>query len=391
MSNIQLAITDPEYKQWISNIEKRFRQQQIKASVQVNSSKIEFYWSLGRDICEMHVEERWGESVIKQLSEDLRLAIDEAKGLTPGNLYYCKRFYSLYNQLFEKVPQAGEIFHYSLKNESQRSELQIVPQVGEIFKPLHAITENRMLPLNIFAIPWGHHKIILDRYESEPKKALFYAAKTLEHSWSRAVLENMMGDKGEDNGLYERQGKAVNNFPTTMPYPTGDLAAEIISDPLNMSFLKLKTKYDEHTLKQALIRHVNDLLMSLGTGFAYIRNEYLLSVAGKEQFSDLLFYNTKLHAYVVVEVKVTEFESSYLGQLSGYMSLVNHILKDEIDRPTIGLLICRSKNNIFAQYCLEGYNQPIAITAYEGIQILPDNFNDTLPSIEELEAEIEKQ
>ena len=391
MSIIQLAITDPEYKQWISNIEKRFRQQQIKASVQVNSSKIEFYWSLGRDICEMHVEERWGESVIKQLSEDLRLAIDEAKGLTPGNLYYCKRFYSLYNQLFEKVPQVGEIFHHSLKNENQRSELQIVPQVGEIFKPLHAITEHRMLPLNIFAIPWGHHKIILDRYESEPMKALFYAAKTLEHSWSRAVLENMMSDKGKDNGLYERQGKAVNNFPATMPYPTGDLAAEIISDPLNMSFLKLKTKYDEHTLKQALIRHVNDLLMSLGTGFAYIRNEYLLSVAGKEQFSDLLFYNTKLHAYVVVEVKVTEFESSYLGQLSGYMSLVNHILKDEIDRPTIGLLICRSKNNIFAQYCLEGYNQPIAITAYEGIQILPDNFNDTLPSIEELEAEIEKQ
>lgn len=391
MSNIQLAITDPEYKQWISNIEKRFRQQQIKASVQVNSSKIEFYWSLGRDICEMHVEERWGESVIKQLSEDLRLAIDEAKGLTPGNLYYCKRFYSLYNQLFEKVPQDGEIFYYSLKNVSQRSELQIVPQVGEIFKPLHTITENRMLPLNIFAIPWGHHKIILDRYESEPKKALFYAAKTLEHSWSRAVMENMMGDKGKDNGLYERQGKAVNNFPTTMPYPTGDLAAEIISDPLNMSFLKLKTKYDEHTLKQALIRHVNDLLMSLGTGFAYIRNEYLLSVAGKEQFSDLLFYNTKLHAYVVVEVKVTEFESSYLGQLSGYMSLVNHILKDEIDRPTIGLLICRSKNNVFAQYCLEGYNQPIAITAYEGIQILPENFNDTLPSIEELEAEIENQ
>ena len=134
MSNIQLAIIDPEYKQWISNIEKRFRQQQIKAAVQVNSNKIEFYWSLGRDICEMHVEERWGESVIKQLSEDLRLAIDEAKGLTPGNLYYCKRFYLLYYQLFEKVPQ-----------------------VGEIFKFLHTITEKCLLPLNIFAIPWGHH------------------------------------------------------------------------------------------------------------------------------------------------------------------------------------------------------------------------------------------
>ena len=391
MNEINKVITDPEYKQWISNVERRFRQQQIKAAVQVNSSKIEFYWSLGRDICEMHVEERWGQSVIKQLSEDLRLAIDEAKGLTPVNLYYCKRFYTLYNKLLEKVPQAVEIFSDRQEKGVISTENQIVPQVVEIFKPRHKLLENDdRMPLNIFAIPWGHHRAILDRYENEPMKALFYAAKTLEHSWSRAVLENMMGDKDKDNGLYERQGKAVNNFLATMPYPTGDLASEMISDPLNLSFVKLKAKYDEHTLKQALVRRVNDLLMSLGTGFAYIRSEYLLSVAGKEQFSDLLFYNTMLHAYVVVEVKVTEFESSYLGQLSGYMSLVNHILKDEIDRPTIGLLICRSKNNVFAQYCLEGYNQPIAITAYEGIQILPENFNDTLSSIEELEAEIEK-
>ena len=386
-----MAIVNLEYKQWISNIERRFRQQQIKAAVQVNSSKIEFYWSLGRDICEMHVEERWGESVIKQLSEDLRLVIEEAKGLTPINLYYCKRFYLLYSQLFEKVPQLVEIFHDRQEKGIISAEKQKVPQVVEIFKPQHKLLENDdRMPLNIFAIPWGHHRAILDRYENEPMKALFYAAKTLEHSWSRAVLENMMGDKGKDNGLYERQGKSVNNFPATMPYPTGDLAAEMIGDPLNMSFLKLKAKYDEHTLKQALMRHVNELLMSLGTGFAYMGKEYLLSVAGKEQFSDLLFYNTRLHAYVVVEVKVTEFESSYLGQLSGYMSLVNHILKTDIDKPTIGLLICRSKNNVFAQYCLEGYNQPIAITAYEGIQILPDNFNDALPSIEDLEAELSK-
>ena len=197
-----------------------------------------------------------------------------------------------------------------------------------------------------------------------------------------------MGDKGKSNGLYERQGKAVNNFIATLPLPTGDLARELINDPLNLSFVRLKETYTEENLKQALINHVNKLLMTMGVGFAYMGKEYLLSVAGKEQFSDMLFYNTKLHAYVVVEVKVTEFESSYLRQLSGYMSLVNHILKDEIDNPTIGLLICRSKNNLFAQYCLEGYSQPIAITAYEGVQILPENFNDTLPSIEELEAEI---
>ena len=389
-SKTEMAIVAPEYKKWVEAIETRFRQQQIKAAMHINSDKIEFYWSLGRDICEMHVEKRYGDGVIKALSRDLRALLPEATGLTPVNLYYCKRFYLLYTQIFGKVPQTEEKSLPSSKSDTETGHLQKLPQFEEIIKPLHAIVTNSSLPLNLFAIPWGHHKVLIDRFESEPQKALFYAAKTLEHSWSRATLLNMMGDRGKDNGLYERQGKAVNNFPTTMPLPTGDLARELINDPLNLSFVKLKATYDEDNLKQALVRHVNQLLMTLGSGFAYMGKEYLLSVAGKEQFSDLLFYNTRLHAYVVVEVKVTEFESSYLGQLSGYMSLVNHILKTDIDQPTIGLLICRNKNNVFAQYGLEGYNQPIAITAYEGIQILPDNFNETLPSIEDLEEELLK-
>ena len=389
-SKTEMAIVAPEYKKWVEAIETRFRQQQIKAAMHINSDKIEFYWSLGRDICEMHVEKRYGDGVINALSRDLRALLPGATGLTPVNLYYCKRFYLLYTQIFGKVPQTEEKSLPSSKSDTETDHLQKLPQFEEIIKPLHALVTNSSLPLNLFAIPWGHHKVLIDRFESEPQKALFYAAKTLEHSWSRATLLNMMGDKGKDNGLYERQGKAVNNFPTTMPLPTGDLARELINDPLNLSFVKLKATYDEDNLKQALVRHVNQLLMTLGSGFAYMGKEYLLSVAGKEQFSDLLFYNTRLHAYVAVEVKVTEFESSYLGQLSGYMSLVNHILKTDIDQPTIGLLICRNKNNVFAQYCLEGYNQPIAITAYEGIQILPDNFNETLPSIEDLEEELLK-
>lgn len=385
----EIVVVDPSYKAWIRSIEERFHQQQIKAAIHINTDKIEFYWELGRDICEMQVEKRYGEAVIKQLSADLQNVIPDAKGLTPGGLYYCKRFYRLYSQLFKTVPQLGEI---SATPISDDTTTQIVPQVGEIFKPLHCEPiPCGNYPINIFAIPWGHHKAIIDRFEQEPQKALFYVAKTLEHSWSRATLENMMGEKGVNNGLYERQGKAVNNFPTTLALPTGDLAKELFNDPLNLSFVKLKAAYDEDNLKQVLVRHVNQLLMSLGSGFAYIGREYQLAVAGKEQFSDLLFYNTRLHAYVVVEVKVTEFESSYLGQLSGYMSLVNHILKTDVDNPTIGLLVCRSKNNIFAQYCLEGYSQPIAITAYEGVQILPDNFNDTLPSIEELEAEVNQK
>ena len=370
-------ITDPTYKQWVNDIERRFRSQQIKAVVQVNSCKIEFYWSIGRDICEMNVEQRYGDGVIKTLSQDLRMKIPEVKGLTPGGLYYCKRFYLLYNKVFEIFPQLVE---------------KSVPQLGEILTPLHsAPIEGKLQLLNIFAIPWGHHRLLIENFENEPKKALFYAAKTLQNGWSRAVLENMIGDKGKNNGLYERQGNAVNNFPATLMQPTGDLAKELINDPINLSFVKLKEKLSEDNLKQAMVRHVNELLLALGSGFAYMGKEYLLTVAGKEQFSDLLFYNTRIHAYVVVEVKISEFESSYLGQLSGYMSMVNHILKTSIDNPTIGLLICRSKNNMFAQYCLEGYTQPIAVTAYEGIEILPANFNDTLPSIEDLKNEIKEK
>ena len=376
----KISILDnPTYKQWVTDIEHRFRIQQVKAAVQINSCKIEFYWSIGRDICEMNVEQRYGIGIIKTLSQDLRRNIPEVKGLTPGGLYYCKRFYLLYNKVFEIFPQLEE---------------KSVPQLEEMLTPLHsAPTKSRSgtLPLNIFAIPWGHHKVLIDHFEDAPQKVLFYAAKTLQNGWSRAVLENMIGDKGKNNGLYERQGNTVNNFPVTMMPPTGDLAKELINDPVNLSFVKLKESFDEENLKRAFVRHINELLLALGSGFAYMGKEYLLSVAGKEQFSDLLFYNTRIHAYVVVEVKITEFEPSFLGQLSGYMSLVNHILKTDIDNPTIGLLICRSKNNMFAQYCLEGYSQPIAVTAYEGVEILPPNFNDTLPSIDELEKEVKEK
>lgn len=276
------AITDPDYKQWVSDIEKRFKKQQLKAAIHVNSDKLEFYWSLGRDICEREFESKHGSSAIQILSKDLRVALPGVAGLTPGSSYYCKRFYKLYSQIFKKFPQAGEIS-----------------------KPLHSVpTETQTMPLNIFSIPWGHHKVIIDYLEDAPEKAIFYASKILENCWSRATLLNMIGDKGKNNGLYERQGKAVNNFPQTMPHPTGDLARELINDPLNFSFLKLKESFDEENLKNALVQHVN---------------------------------------------------------------------------------------NLFAQYCLEGYNQPIAITAYEGIQILPNNFNEKLPSINELEEEIRKK
>lgn len=374
----QLIHINHDYAQWVQDLRQRFHQSQVKAAIHVNSEKILFYWSLGKDIVEQGIEHRYGEGVINSLSQDLKDLLPGETGLTPANIYYCKKFYLLYNQCFIIFPQVVG-----------KSPVANFPQVVEKSKPLHHVEPESVsfnLPLDIFAIPWGHHRLLIDKFESQPSIALFYARKTLQNCWSRAALLNAI-----KSDLFGRQGLNVSNFPIAMPSESSDLAKELFNDPINLSFVRLKEKFSETQLKDALTSHVEQLLLELGTGFAYMGREYLLEVAGKEQNADLLFYNTKLHAYVVVEIKVTEFESSYLGQINGYISLVNHILKSEFDNPTIGLLICSSKNDLFAQYCLEGYSQPIGIAAYEGVQILPDTFNDSLPKLSDLEAEIKSR
>lgn len=212
---------------------------------------------------------------------------------------------------------------------------------------------------------------------------MFFMRKTIENGWSRSMLLNFI-----DTDLYERQGKAVTNFAATLPQLMSDLAKEILKDPYSFDFWETSERYGEKELKDALISNITKFLIELGSGFAYMGCEYRLPVNTKEQFMDLLFYNTRLHCYLVVEVKTTEFDSSYLGQLSAYMSFTNHILKTEQDNPTIGLLICKSKDNVFAQYSLEGYNQPIGISEFEGVSVLPEDFKSSLPTIEEIESKL---
>lgn len=366
----QLIHIDKDYQQWIATLGQQFKQGQIKAAIHINSERISFYWTIGKDIVERQLEKRYGESIIRSISQDLQKELPNVSGLTPQNIYYCKKFYITYSQAFEKIHQ---VEGKSVLTIHSQHAVEIFPQVEGKF------------PLPIFAIPWGHHKVLMDKSFTSSEELIFYVNKIFENSWSRAVLQNMI--KAD---LYHKQGHAITNFSATLPLPSGDLAQSLIKDPLNLDFLTLKEHYDEKQLKDALLRHIGKLLMELGTGFAYMGREYLLEVAGKEQFSDMLFYNTRLHAYVVVELKVTDFDSRDLGQLSGYMSLVNHVLKTDIDNPTMGLLICMEKNNTYAQYCLEGYNQPIAITAYDGIQVLPNNFNDSLPTQADIEKDISR-
>ena len=345
----ELTIIDKDYIRWVEDLSVHYRQSQIKAAVRVNRELLKYYWELGRDIEEMRVEERWGEKVIKNLSVDLQRKNLNATGLSRTNIYYAKKFYLLYSQYLKVVPQP----------------------VGQLEEML-------------FSIPWGHHRYLMDRYSKEPAKALFYVRKTMEEGWSRETLLNFM-----DNGLYEREGKALTNFTRTLPETTSDLAQELTKDPYNFAFTGITQPYNEHILKDALLANISQFLLELGTGFAYIGKEYRLQIGQKEKFIDLLFYNLNLSCYVVIEVKIGEFDFQDLGQLSGYVVACNHILRKEgRDNPTIGLLICRQKDSMLAQYALEGSNLPLGISEYELSKLYPEKVEGTMPTIEEIEARL---
>ena len=370
-----ISIIDKDYKQWVKALVMRYRQSQIKAAVKVNSEQLMYNFMLGRDIVEMHVEERWGESVINQLSIDLKREMPTAEGLSATNLRYCRRFYLLYSKSVVICPQVeGEL--------TETSDTSIYPQTGgEIQAPFPS---QELSP--IFNVPWGHHKLIMDKVKGDINKALFYIGQTLENGWSRSLLLNWI-----DTDLYERQGKAITNFKSTLPAPDSDLTQEITKDPYNFAFADVTKRHNEAELKLALLKNITDFLVELGTGFAYVGREYRLQVGHTENFIDLLFYNLRLRCYVVIEVKIGKFTPADIGQIGSYIVAINHQLREEgKDNPTIGLLICRSKDNTQAQYALESSSQPIGISEYELEKFYPEKVEGVIPTIEEIEAKLKE-
>lgn len=352
-----LMITDKKYSEWIAELSNRYQRSQIKAATSVNSEMLHFYWSLGRDIVEMDAENIYGTGFFEKLSADMKNTIPSAKCFSTTNLRYMKRFYLFISNTAEILPQLGA-------ESGDEMPQEILPQVGA----------------ELMSIPWGHIKLLIDKCKDEPEKALFYARQTLTNHWSRAVLQNFL-----DTDLYERQGKAVTNFALTLPEPQSNLAQEMTRDPYNFDFLAIRARYDEKELKDALMDNVQRLLMELGSGFAFVGREYRLVVGKTEQFLDLLFYNFNLHCFVVVEVKIIDFDPRDMGQLSTYVSAVDGIMKSDEDQPTIGLLICKTKDNVLAQYAANVVNAPIGISEYNLNKILKEEFKGSLPTIEEIE------
>lgn len=347
-----------DYRAWIAELKGRYRELQLKAATAVNVVLLEFYWKLGRDIRARYEGKKRNAHFFERLSADLREALPGVEGFSPRNLKYMLDFYELYRHLPQAVADNG----------GGRSNL-----------PQAAADSAALVP----AIPWGHHRLIIDKCRGDAEEALFYVGKTAENGWSRSVLMNML-----DADLYRAQGRAVTNFAARLPPPESDLAQQSLKDPYCFDFLALRERYTERELEEALVGNVTRFLLELGNGFSFVGRQYRLEVGGEEFFADLLFYHLKLRRYVVVELKTEAFRPEFTGQLGFYVQAVNEQLKHPSDNDAIGLLICKRRNRLVAEYALKSSAQLLGVSEYQLTKLLPEDFKSSLPSVRDIETEL---
>ena len=367
-----------DYKEWLSELKSQIKRTQIKASISVNSQLIMLYWDLGRQITEKQETAKWGSGFIEQLSRDLRSEFPEMMGFSRDNLFMARRFYLFYQSAITHEIEKVEQLVQQSNNNTQIVE-QAVQQLQQYENKADKMS-SQIVP--IFAIvPWGHHVLILKKVKDIPQ-ALFYISKTIENTWSRSVLEYQI-----ETNLYKRQGKATTNFKLTMPEPESDLANEIMKSEYNFEFLQMADKVKEADVEKALIQHMAQFLTELGKGFAYMGRQYPIKVGTKDFKIDLLFYHTKLKCYIVIELKVREFDPDFTGKLVFYTTAVDELIKDANDKATIGILLCKDKDDIVVDYSLKNINSPIGVGKMRYTE-LSDEIKAVLPSIEELQEEI---
>lgn len=341
----KLLRIDTDYARWVEALGARFQSSRVGAALHVNREMLRFYWSLGEDMFRLQAEVRWGSGFMRNLESDLRDALPGVRGFSFTNLNYIKRFYLMFREVVPNFPQPG----------------------GKLSEDL-------------FSIPWGHVKVLIDKFYGDSERAIYYLRKVRENNWSRAVLLNFV-----ETNLFEREGRADSNFMEALPAPQGDLAQALTRDPYNFDFAGIRDRYDERGLKDALMANIQRFLLELGTGFAFVGREYRLQVGKTEQFLDMLFFNIRLNAYVVVEVKVRELLPGDIGQVGTYVAAVDDLLRQPGHNPTVGILICKSKDSVLAKYALRSSSQPIGVSEYELERALDAKVADTLPTIEELE------
>ena len=336
---ISLSTSPEGYADWLAELKSRIHSAQQQATLAVNRELVLLYWQIGRDILVRQTDQGWGAKVIDRLAHDLRNAFPKMKGFSPRNLKYMRA-----------VAEAWP-------------EPEFVQQAAA-------------------QLPWFHLCTLIDKLATREERD-WYLAKAVEHNWSRNVLVMQI-----ETRLRERQGKAVANFEQRLPKPQSDLARESIKDPYRFDFLGLTDEAQEREIESALVQHVTRFLLELGAGFAFVGRQVLLDVGSEEFFIDLLFYHLKLRCYVVIELKAGKFKPEHLGQLGFYLTAVDRQVKSEQDNPTIGLLLCKSKNQVVAEYALGDKSQPMGIAEYKLMASLPEPLQTSLPSIEQIENEL---
>lgn len=340
-----------DYGQWLVELKTRFRQVQLKAAVAVNTAMLQFYWDLGYDIVTKQTQFAWGSGFLTQLSADLRREFPDMTGFSLSNLKNIRQWHLFY---------AGS------------------SPIGQ--QPVGQLAQQPVL--QILSIPWGHNLAILAKCKQHDE-ALYYAQATQTYGWSRSVLVHQI-----ESGLWQREGKAITNFEQTLPAAQSDLAIQMLKDPYTFDFLSLTKEHTERELETGLIAHITQFLLELGAGFAYIGRQVPLQVGEREFFLDLLFYHTRLHCHVVVELKTVDFEPEFAGKLNFYIKAVDEQLRSEGDQPTIGLLLCKSKDRLVAEYALSDIQKPMGLSTYTLSHTLPEALRDKLPSIEAIEREL---
>lgn len=359
---------DTDYVAWLSEIKQRYHSAQIKAAVKVNTEKLAFNWSVGRDLVIRKVEEKWGSGVVEQLSFDLRDAFPNEKGFGTTNLWAMKKWY-----LFFSSPDAIEKLH-QLGGELQKSNIERfikLRQVGGEIEP--------DFPLVLGLVPWRHQVNIITKCKSIDE-AVFYLRVCILGGWSRQTLDNSL-----KANLYKVQGKAISNFPEYLPEAQSRMAQEITKDNYDFGFVTVPVNYKEEQLEAALEQNITRFLLELGTGFAFVGRQKELIVGNRSRKIDMLFYHIRLKAYVVVELKVKAFDPEYAGKLNYYVNAVDELLKGPDDNPTIGLLICSDKDETDVRWAFKGIQTPMGVASYDNVRISTSNL---LPSAEELQARV---
>lgn len=360
---MEKLIIEKDYKDWLIGLKSRIRTSQLKAALSVNSELISLYWDIGEQITEIQKDSQYGDRIIKQLAIDIKAEFPGLSGFSLSNLKYCKQFYQFWQ--FAGKSQQAVGFSEGFEKSQQ--------PVG-FFKEMQ-------LPVN--QIPWSHNVLIIQKIKNAPE-ALFYVQQTISNNWSRSVLQMQI-----ESNLYARQGKAITNFELTLPKPQSDLANQLLKDPYNFNFLTLEQDVQELDLERQLVKNITQFLLELGKGFAYMGRQYELQVGTKEYRLDLLFYHVRLKSYVVIELKTKEFEPEFIGKLNFYLSAIDSLVKAPEDGATIGMLLCKTKENLNVEFALRDVNKPIGVSAFT-FNELPVNIKNAMPTVEELERELFK-